>query len=147
MHRIFGYRGVILFPWTARVYDRDSDNPKKQITATTTPTPTQCAKEASPLRVNAGSSEGSGTTATSQLDDAPTSWHASNSATDTQRATNLGTAKTTTNANTSSATDAKDVKGKTQTFYQVLIDTRDCPYIVSECFCFPICDKLTDTLF
>ncbi|EDW68158.1 polymerase delta-interacting protein 2 [Drosophila virilis] len=129
LHRIFGYRGVILFPWTARVYDRDSDNPKKQTTATTTPTPTQCAKEASPLRVNAGSSEGSGTTATSQLDDAPTSWHASNSATDTQRATNLGTAKTTTNGATSSATDAKDVKGKTQTFYQVLIDTRDCPYI------------------
>lgn len=22
-HRIFGYRGVILFPWLARVYDRD----------------------------------------------------------------------------------------------------------------------------
>ncbi|XP_064549708.1 polymerase delta-interacting protein 2 [Drosophila montana] len=127
LHRIFGYRGVILFPWTARVYDRDSDNPRKQTTATATPT--QCAKEASPLRVNAGSSEGSGTTATSQHDDAPTAWHASNSATDTQGTTNLGTAKTTTNATTSSATDAKDVKGKTQTFYQVLIDTRDCPYI------------------
>lgn len=25
-HRIFGYRGVILFPWLARVYDRDIDN-------------------------------------------------------------------------------------------------------------------------
>ena len=23
LHRLFGYRGVILFPWTARVYDRD----------------------------------------------------------------------------------------------------------------------------
>lgn len=22
-HQIFGYRGVILFPWLARVYDRD----------------------------------------------------------------------------------------------------------------------------
>lgn len=25
-HRIFGYRGVILFPWLARVYDRDVVN-------------------------------------------------------------------------------------------------------------------------
>lgn len=23
MHRVFGYRGVTLFPWTAKVYDRD----------------------------------------------------------------------------------------------------------------------------
>ena len=23
MHRVFGYRGVLLFPWMARVYDRD----------------------------------------------------------------------------------------------------------------------------
>lgn len=23
LHRVFGYRGVILFPWLARVYDRD----------------------------------------------------------------------------------------------------------------------------
>ena len=25
LHRIFGYRGVILFTWTARVYDRDKE--------------------------------------------------------------------------------------------------------------------------
>ena len=23
LHRLFGYRGVVLFPWMARVYDRD----------------------------------------------------------------------------------------------------------------------------
>lgn len=23
LHRVFGYRGVVLFPWLARVYDRD----------------------------------------------------------------------------------------------------------------------------
>jgi len=23
LHRVFGYRGVILFPWLAKVYDRD----------------------------------------------------------------------------------------------------------------------------
>ena len=26
LHRVFGYRGVVLFPWQARVYDRDSGN-------------------------------------------------------------------------------------------------------------------------
>lgn len=26
LHKVFGYRGVILFPWTARVYDRDMPN-------------------------------------------------------------------------------------------------------------------------
>lgn len=26
LHRVFGYRGVILFPWLARVYDRDIPN-------------------------------------------------------------------------------------------------------------------------
>lgn len=25
LHRIFGYRGVILFTWTARLYDRDKE--------------------------------------------------------------------------------------------------------------------------
>lgn len=29
LHRVFGYRGVILFPWTARVYDRDIPNKKE----------------------------------------------------------------------------------------------------------------------
>ncbi|XP_046841006.1 polymerase delta-interacting protein 2-like [Xenia sp. Carnegie-2017] len=27
LHRIFGYRGVILFPWLARLYDRDLEKP------------------------------------------------------------------------------------------------------------------------
>lgn len=28
---------------------------------------------------------------------------------------------------------SKEVKGKTHTYYQVLIDARDCPHIVSNC--------------
>ncbi|CAB3996577.1 polymerase delta-interacting 2 [Paramuricea clavata] len=27
LHRVFGYRGVVLFPWLARVYDRDIEKP------------------------------------------------------------------------------------------------------------------------
>lgn len=30
LHRVFGYRGVILFPWLARVYDRDISNKKDE---------------------------------------------------------------------------------------------------------------------
>lgn len=30
LHRVFGYRGVILFPWVAKVYDRDIPNKRDQ---------------------------------------------------------------------------------------------------------------------
>ncbi|KAK0159689.1 hypothetical protein PV327_010779 [Microctonus hyperodae] len=63
LHRVFGYRGVILFPWLARVYDRDLPNKKD---------------ETDEINVNS-----------------------------------VG----------------KEVKGRTHTFYQVLIDQRDCPFI------------------
>lgn len=128
LHRIFGYRGVILFPWTARVYDRDLHNTRKQ---TPTATPTPCPTEASPFNFNTGNSDNSGTPAAAHSNDAPTAWHANKNATDTQGTTAMGTAKPATNTSASNSVDAKEVKGKTQTFYQVLIDTRDCPYIVS----------------
>lgn len=64
---MFGYRGVVLFPWIARVYDRDI--------------PQQIEDPEENFPVNRG----------------------------------LG----------------KEVKGRTHTFYQVLIDQRDCPFIVS----------------
>lgn len=63
LHRVFGYRGVVLFPWLARVYDRDLPQHR----------------------------EG---------DEEPTP--------------GVG----------------KEVRGRTHTFYQVLIDQRDCPFIV-----------------
>lgn len=65
LHSVFGYRGIVLFPWHARLYDRD-----------TTP-PVSDSKAEPP-----GGVQGS-----------------------------------------------KEMKGKTHTYYQVLIDTRDCPYI------------------
>lgn len=77
LHKVFGYRGVILFPWLARVYDRDASNKKE-------------SKE------SAASSEAAG-----------------------DSLSNVG----------------KEVKGRTHTFYQVLIDTRDAPYIVSTMLC------------
>uniref|UniRef100_A0A336MQP7 CSON004328 protein n=1 Tax=Culicoides sonorensis TaxID=179676 RepID=A0A336MQP7_CULSO len=65
LHRVFGYRGIILFPWNARVYDRDIPNNNKIESSTETTSP-------------------------------PSN---------------------------------KEVQRKTHTFYQVLIDQRDCPYI------------------
>lgn len=73
LHKVFGYRGVILFPWLARVYDRDAINKKENTDST-------CTTDASGDSLS-----------------------------------NVG----------------KEVKGRTHTFYQVLIDTRDAPYIVS----------------
>ncbi|XKL64430.1 hypothetical protein PGB90_004516 [Kerria lacca] len=31
LHRVFGYRGVVLFPWIARVYDRDIPNKRNNV--------------------------------------------------------------------------------------------------------------------
>ncbi|XP_028840318.1 polymerase delta-interacting protein 2-like isoform X2 [Denticeps clupeoides] len=64
LHSVFGYRGIVLFPWHARLYDRD-----------VAPQTTESKQE-------------------------PPGAHGS-----------------------------KEVKGKTHTYYQVLIDTRDCPHI------------------
>ncbi|XP_067015302.1 polymerase delta-interacting protein 2 isoform X2 [Anabrus simplex] len=64
LHRVFGYRGVVLFPWLARVYDRDIPNKRES----------------------------------------------------NQEESNFNHV-------------GKEVKGRTHTFYQVLIDSRDCPYI------------------
>ncbi|MCL4134200.1 UNVERIFIED_CONTAM: hypothetical protein GTU68_034321, partial [Idotea baltica] len=67
LHRVFGYRGAILFPWIARVFDRDISF-----------SPSELLEE--PLNYN-----------------------------------QVG----------------KEVRGRSHTFYQVLIDVRDCPFIVS----------------
>ncbi|KAK2493759.1 hypothetical protein MC885_013477 [Smutsia gigantea] len=66
LHSIFGYRGVVLFPWQARLYDRD-------------------VASAAPEKAESPAGHGS-----------------------------------------------KEVKGKTHTYYQVLIDARDCPHIRSQ---------------
>nr|CAG4635496.1 EOG090X07J3 [Artemia franciscana] len=66
LHRVFGYRGVLLFPWQARVFDRDIPNKNDNL-----------------------KSEENGSF------------------------NHVG----------------REVKGRTHTYYQVLIDSRDCPYI------------------
>lgn len=80
LHRVFGYRGVILFPWLARVYDRDL--------------PAQSKNGAQAEAITAPSTTGSAPTPSDSPPNA-----------------------------------SKEVQKKTHTFYQVLIDQRDCPYI------------------
>nr|CAG4640917.1 EOG090X07J3 [Eulimnadia texana] len=72
LHRIFGYRGVVLFPWTAKVFDRDAPNARKE-------------------KSKAAESDGTGF---NQV--------------------------------------GREVKGKTHPYYQVLIDSRDCPHIKAQ---------------
>lgn len=67
LHRVFGYRGVTLFPWIAKVYDRDVPNQRDDI----------------------------------KLDDSSAGYN------------HVG----------------KEVKGHTHIYYQVLIDSRDCPFV------------------
>ncbi|OQR68338.1 polymerase delta-interacting protein 2-like [Tropilaelaps mercedesae] len=68
LHRVFGYRGVTLFPWTARVYDRDQSTSRDG------------ASETEPQVTEA-------------------------------------------------FLHPRIVNGQTQIYYQVLIDSRDCPHV------------------
>uniref|UniRef100_W8C4R5 Polymerase delta-interacting protein 2 n=1 Tax=Ceratitis capitata TaxID=7213 RepID=W8C4R5_CERCA len=113
LHRIFGYRGVVLFPWSARVYDRDLHNPSKQKQRINADTASAAAL---------GNEKGKSTTSTH------TSTTVAGNTTQEERSTDVQS--TSTEAVGSNAeTSAKEVKGKVHTFYQVLIDSRDCPYI------------------
>lgn len=97
-HRIFSYRGVILFPWLARVYDRDISNRKDEYVQTFI-----IARIKIYLLVFF-----------------IYKYYIGNLCVYLYR------------KNNSNNVDDKDVKGRTHTFYQVLIDQRDCPYIVSK---------------
>lgn len=75
LHRVFGYRGVTLFPWLASVYDRDVPDSSR--------------------------STGSSSTFPKRTED----------------------------ANASFSQVHREVKGRAHTYYQVLIDVRDCQYV------------------
>lgn len=109
LHRIFGYRGVVLFPWLARVYDRDLPNNS----ATTT--------NAAAAAVTDNDSAAAAPVAAGTIAEAPA----------TTGDNDTSSNKVATNNSGNSGGGGSDVKGKTNTFYQVLIDSRDCPYIVS----------------
>lgn len=166
LHRIFGYRGVVLFPWTARVFDRDLHNPNKAKTASSsansannnsttqnsikgkTTTPFESTAKTNDKGTN--KSNGAAASLKSHLNDVVSTLNGNAGLQDTSNLgdntksasteenaakTNAAETNSTTQAGSSATQDQsnnnKEVKGKVQTFYQVLIDSRDCPYIVS----------------
>lgn len=124
LHRIFGYRGVILFPWLAQVYDRDLPA-------------TGSAAAAALARQSSVASSASTTTATG--DDTAGGKTSDKPLKDSTTGRLVGQRSTTASNDDdddddeTTTTGLSNVKGKTNTFYQVLIDSRDCPYIVSAC--------------
>lgn len=104
LHRIFGYRGVILFPWLAQVYDRDL------------PASIAAAAAAAPAPLPTPAPSSQNNTQPGRRD---------------SRVVRGTEATTGSDADDDETSGANEVKGKTNTFYQVLIDSRDCPYIVS----------------
>jgi len=97
LHRVFGYRGVILFPWLARVYDRDISNKKDEYVQIFN----NCMDKYLLVFF----------IYILYIDNLCIYLYRKNN---------------------NSNNDDKEVKGRTHTFYQVLIDQRDCPYIVSK---------------
>jgi polymerase delta-interacting protein 2 len=95
LHRVFGYRGVLLFPWLARVYDRD-------------------------LLPNQNKSHSPPTTAASADE--------SDEGAEKPAATTNATPSSAASAANNTAA-SKEAQLRTHTFYQVLIDQRDCPFI------------------
>lgn len=229
LHRVFGYRGVVLFPWTARIYDRDLVNahyksrlnrasravaiksttkkerpsggssstdksatnkddassnsqqqsssspfnplsPREATDANTPPNPenTQISSadilkaqinevvnsldklvkstaEAALASAAASSNitEDAETKAkASDIEESESSSNSEKSSNKSSTADKSSSSSTTTsssssdneNASSTSTNNAKELHGQTHTFYQVLIDARDCPFIVSKTY-------------
>lgn len=102
LHRVFGYRGVILFPWRAKIYDRNtyvSNGESSSLNITETDATITSDENV----VNTGVKQNIQSTR-------------KNEATETDSIRNDG---------------KKEVTVDVQTYYQVLIDSRDCPHVVS----------------
>lgn len=112
LHRIFGYRGVILFPWVAKMYDR-----------TTSPASTTEEK---------ATDEDKGTvSAKNPFEDEPKEPLKSDAASSPDTETTTTKEKASPRENRPPKhSDNKGMSVRNETFYQVLIDSRDCPYVV-----------------
>lgn len=103
LHRVFGYRGVILFPWRAKIYDRNTH-------------PSDSSTDSSSVNTN----------------EADTSTNVS-AVSDDAAATNSGLKQSkveTLEADSIRNDGKKEITVDVQTYYQVLIDSRDCPHVV-----------------
>lgn len=112
LHRVFGYRGVVLFPWRAKVYDRNTcTSMYANAASNSTDTTIDTNVEAEPS-FDTATTKNTAQTTRKILDDSSTKHTTSSSRPDYR----------------------KEVTVNVQTFYQVLIDSRDCPHVVSNNF-------------
>lgn len=112
LHRVFGYRGVILFPWRAKIYDRNT-HPSSYTDSSTDDNTSINSNEADTTSINAVSDDTASTTAAGL------------------KQSNRSTSKIETIEADSIRSDGKkEITVDVQTYYQVLIDSRDCPHVV-----------------
>uniref|UniRef100_A0A6A7FU64 Polymerase delta-interacting protein 2-like isoform X1 n=2 Tax=Hirondellea gigas TaxID=1518452 RepID=A0A6A7FU64_9CRUS len=140
LHRVFGYRGVILFPWIAKVYDRDSSN--KPISSSSgvggMPTSNSMALGVDLSSTSSSSESSNNNTDPSSAITAATEPHLSSDKTTSttdkppiQRDDVMEDDLETQAIHSSYISEiTKDnIKGSAQTYYQVLIDSRDCQFL------------------
>lgn len=129
LHRVFGYRGVILFPWRAKIYDRNTYTASYGDSA---------AENTSPSVTETESSNTQTATTATAVDEAGTTNAGSKQSPGTTRKLE------TTEADSTRNDGKKEVSVDIQTYYQVLIDSRDCPHVVSfQFYCFYFFSSLT----
>lgn len=112
LHRVFGYRGVILFPWRAKTYDRNTYAANEENTTS-----------ASETDESTTSTNSADTTTTTEETAATNDTDAKNAKQKTKEAKKIET-------DTTKNDGKKEVTVDVQTYYQVLIDSRDCPHVV-----------------
>lgn len=116
LHRVFGYRGVILFPWRAKIYDRNTyassytDSPTGNTSVNTNEADTSSSSSTDDVSSTNSELKQSGRSVRKIEPTEPTE---------------------TTDADSIRNDGKKEVTVDVQTYYQVLIDSRDCPHVVN----------------
>lgn len=116
LHRVFGYRGVILFPWRAKIYDRNTY--ASSYTDSSTNNASVSANEVD-------------TPSSSSTDDASSTNSALKQSGRSVRKIESTEPTETTEPDSIRNDGKKEVTVDVQTYYQVLIDSRDCPHVVN----------------
>lgn len=116
LHRVFGYRGVILFPWRAKIYDRNT------YASSYTDSPTVNASNVNQTDTSDSSGSTDDTLSTS-----------SGLKQNERGAMKIESAEAAESQEPDSIRNdgKKEVTVDVQTYYQVLIDSRDCPHVVN----------------
>lgn len=111
LHRVFGYRGVILFPWRAKIYDRNT-HPSSYTDSSTEST-----------SINNNQADAANISAVSEDT-------ASTNPGGLKQSSRSASKIETIEADSIRSDGKKEITVDVQTYYQVLIDSRDCPHVV-----------------